>query len=129
MSLIHPAESAPEKLRTSAGDVISDDDERRWVYPRSAGLLGLQDQEAPNAADLFSGWRLIFEWMSEQHPLILVFEDLQRGLARLHRVPARLVARLCAVHADAEPRRAARPSTTSAPPWRAGSARTEESRG
>jgi class 3 adenylate cyclase/tetratricopeptide (TPR) repeat protein len=78
-----PTESAAEKLRTSVAEAVSDENERRWVYPRLASLLGLEDQEAPSAADLFSGWRLYFERMSEQHPLILVFEDVQWADAAL----------------------------------------------
>jgi class 3 adenylate cyclase/tetratricopeptide (TPR) repeat protein len=78
-----PAESAVAKLRTAVADAVADEAERRWVYPRLASLLALEDQETPSAADLFSGWRLYFERMSEQHPLILVFEDLQWADAAL----------------------------------------------
>src|SRR4029077_7898165 len=34
-------------------------------------------REAPDPADLFSGWRLFIERLATQHPVILVFEDLQ----------------------------------------------------
>src|SRR5262249_26165162 len=54
-----------------------DERERRLVEPRLAHLLGLEQRTAPDRADLFSGWRLFFERMSEIAPVVLVFEDLQ----------------------------------------------------
>src|SRR5207248_637185 len=45
--------------------------------PRLAHLLGLEQRTASDRADLFSGWRLFFERLSEHAPVILAFEDLQ----------------------------------------------------
>src|SRR5262249_9722391 len=42
-----------------------------------AHLLGLEQRTAPDRADLFSGWRLFLERMSEDAPVVLIFEDLQ----------------------------------------------------
>ncbi len=56
---------------------MSDERERRLVEPRLAHLLGLEQRTAADRADLFSGWRLFFERMSELAPVVLVFEDLQ----------------------------------------------------
>ena len=71
------AHSAREKLRATVAEFVSDERERRLVEPRLAHLLGLEQRTASDRADLFSGWRLFFERLSEQAPVILAFEDLQ----------------------------------------------------
>jgi class 3 adenylate cyclase/tetratricopeptide (TPR) repeat protein len=70
-------EAARGKLRAAIERWVSDERERRLIEPRLAHLLGLEARTAPDRADLFSGWRLFFERMSEQSPVVLVFEDLQ----------------------------------------------------
>jgi class 3 adenylate cyclase/tetratricopeptide (TPR) repeat protein len=72
-----PIPSAAAKLTEVVEDVTDDPAERRWIRPRLAALLGLEEQESTDAADLFSGWRLFFERLAQRHPVILVFEDLQ----------------------------------------------------
>ena len=67
----------------------------RWVEPRLAHLLGLAERHRADREDLFSAWRLFFERLADRGPVVLVFEDLHwadAGAARLHRVPARVVA-------------------------------------
>jgi class 3 adenylate cyclase/tetratricopeptide (TPR) repeat protein len=71
------ATSAREKLRATVAEFVPDERERRLVEPRLAHLLGLEQRTASDRADLFSGWRLFFERLSEQAPVILAFEDLQ----------------------------------------------------
>src|SRR3954470_17165899 len=80
-----PAASASAKLRACVAAHVPEDDERQWVLPRLASLLGLGDDDstATDAADLFSGWRLFFERMSQTHPVVLVFEDLHWADAAL----------------------------------------------
>ncbi len=56
---------------------MSDERERRLVEPRLAHLLRLDERPEADRADLFSGWRLFFERLSEEAPVILAFEDLQ----------------------------------------------------
>ena len=75
--------SAVAKLTAIVDQVVVDPAERRWVYPRLAALLGLEDQRSSDAMDLFSGWRMFFERMAEQSPVLLVFEDLQWADAAL----------------------------------------------
>jgi class 3 adenylate cyclase/tetratricopeptide (TPR) repeat protein len=74
-------EEAPETARAKLDDAVAqcvtDERERQLVVPRVAHLLGLEQRTAPDRADLFSGWRLFFERMSESAPVVLVFEDLQ----------------------------------------------------
>ena len=69
--------SARQKLSEAVALYVTDERERRLVEPRLAHLLGLEQRTAPDRADLFSGWRLFFERMSEDAPVVLIFEDLQ----------------------------------------------------
>jgi class 3 adenylate cyclase/tetratricopeptide (TPR) repeat protein len=69
--------SAREKLRAAVEQYVPDERERRLVEPRLAHLLRLEEREEADRADLFSGWRLFFERLSEESPVILAFEDLQ----------------------------------------------------
>ncbi|HUR50859.1 MAG TPA: adenylate/guanylate cyclase domain-containing protein, partial [Mycobacteriales bacterium] len=67
---------AAEKLAAVVDEMVLDPTERRWVYPRLAALLGLEEQRSADASDLFSGWRMFFERMADQNAVVLVFEDL-----------------------------------------------------
>jgi len=69
--------SALEKLRATIAEHIPDEDDRSFVEPRLAHLLGLEERTAPSREDLFAGCRLFFEQMAGQWPVALVFEDLQ----------------------------------------------------
>jgi len=62
---------------------LRDPDERAWVEPRLQQLLGLCDPEADERQNLFSAWRLFFERVAAQGPVVLVFEDLQWADASL----------------------------------------------
>ncbi|HZJ50915.1 MAG TPA: adenylate/guanylate cyclase domain-containing protein [Actinomycetota bacterium] len=68
---------AAPKLSAAVARYVSDPDERRWIEPRLASLLGLETRSGIEKEDLFSGWRLFFERLSEHAPTVLVFEDLQ----------------------------------------------------
>jgi class 3 adenylate cyclase/tetratricopeptide (TPR) repeat protein len=70
-------EPALAKLRASIDEHVPDPEERSWLEPRLAHLLGLAERTAPDREDLFSAWRLFFERLAEQGPAVLVFEDLQ----------------------------------------------------
>jgi tetratricopeptide (TPR) repeat protein len=71
------AESARAKLRATLSEYLDDADERSWVEPRLAHLLGLEDRGQGDQENLFPAWRILFERMSQQAPTMLVFEDLQ----------------------------------------------------
>ena len=75
--------SATAKLHASVEEHVSDPDERRWVEPRLAHLVGLEDRTARDKEDLFAAWRLFFERMSEVYPVVLSFEDMQWADASL----------------------------------------------
>jgi len=74
-------EDAPDealaKLRAMLEQRIEDAAERSWLEPRLAHLLGLAEHASGDRQDLFSAWRLFFERLAEQGPVVLVFEDLQ----------------------------------------------------
>ena len=76
-------ETALAKLTAAVEAYVSDPEERHWVEPRLAHLLGLEDRGASDPQDLVGAWRLFFERLSEQHPTVLVFEDLQWADAAL----------------------------------------------
>jgi class 3 adenylate cyclase/tetratricopeptide (TPR) repeat protein len=70
-------ESALAKLRSTVEDYLPDPEERTWVEPRLAHLLGLEDRTAREAEDLFSAWRLFFERLAARAPVLMTFEDMQ----------------------------------------------------
>jgi predicted ATPase/class 3 adenylate cyclase len=69
--------SAREKLRLALSEYILDADERAWVEPRLAHLLGLEEGAPGDQENLFSAWRILFERLADESPTVLVFEDLQ----------------------------------------------------
>ena len=78
------ADSAREKLTTGLAEFVLDDEERQWIEPRLAHLLGLEDErQTREKEDLFGAWRLFFERLSESAPVVLVFEDVQWADAAL----------------------------------------------
>jgi class 3 adenylate cyclase len=72
-----------QKLRTGLERWVSDPEERGWLMPRMATLLGIVDAISPGATfgreDLFSSWQLFFERLiSDGAPgVALLIEDLQ----------------------------------------------------
>ena len=72
-----PLDSAKRKLRASVEEIITDEEERAWVEPRLAHLLGLEERNLADPRDLYAAWRVYFERMAGQLTAVLVFEDLQ----------------------------------------------------
>ena len=75
--------AAGEKLEATLVEHVLDADERAFVKPRLAHLLGLEEHEARERQDLFAAWRLFFERVAETNPSVLVFEDMQWADASL----------------------------------------------
>jgi class 3 adenylate cyclase/tetratricopeptide (TPR) repeat protein len=75
--------SALAKLRTILEELVPDVEERRWVEPRLAHLIGLEERTARDQVDLFSAWRVFFERMAQIDATAMVFEDLQWADAAL----------------------------------------------
>ncbi|HEX6489053.1 MAG TPA: adenylate/guanylate cyclase domain-containing protein [Candidatus Dormibacteraeota bacterium] len=65
------------KLVEAVATFVADPDERAWVEPRLAHLLGLEERDGWEREELFSGWRLFIEGMAREAPVVLVFEDMQ----------------------------------------------------
>jgi class 3 adenylate cyclase/tetratricopeptide (TPR) repeat protein len=76
-------DSALAKLRGTLEEHLLDPDERRFVEPRLAHLLGLGDHESHDRQDLFAAWRLFFERLADVYPTVLAFEDMQWADASL----------------------------------------------
>jgi class 3 adenylate cyclase/tetratricopeptide (TPR) repeat protein len=76
-------ETALEKLRAAVEEHLTDPDERAFVEPRLAHLLGLAEHEVRDRQDLFAAWRLFFERLAEVYPTVLAFEDMQWADASL----------------------------------------------
>ena len=72
-----PPESARAKLHKSVEEFVPDAEERRWVEPRLAHLVGLEEGVAMDPRDLYAAWRFFFERLATQSLTVLVFEDLQ----------------------------------------------------
>ncbi|MGQ0670435.1 MAG: adenylate/guanylate cyclase domain-containing protein, partial [Actinomycetota bacterium] len=71
-----PIESR-RKLSEAVAQHLGDEDERRWVEPRLAHLLGLDERSPGEREELFSAWRCLFERIAERGTTAMVFEDLQ----------------------------------------------------
>ena len=69
--------TARPKLMAMLDEFITDADERRWIEPRIAGLLGLEELPSEGREELFSAWRTLFERIAARAPAVLVFTDLQ----------------------------------------------------
>jgi class 3 adenylate cyclase/tetratricopeptide (TPR) repeat protein len=69
--------SAKSKLHATLEELILDPEERAFLEPRLAHLLGLAEHQARDQQDLFAAWRLFFERLAESYPTVLAFEDMQ----------------------------------------------------
>jgi class 3 adenylate cyclase/tetratricopeptide (TPR) repeat protein len=69
--------AARAKLAAAVSEHLPDPEERSWVEPRLANLLGLAERTDTDRQDLFAAWRLFFERLADESPVVLVFEDLQ----------------------------------------------------
>jgi len=77
-----------DKLKAALERYIADDEERSWLLPRLAVLLGVADRIEVRPGELereslFAGWRLFIERLSEDSPVVLVLEDFQYADAGL----------------------------------------------
>ena len=68
--------SALPKLTASIQAHIPDEAERRFVGPRLAHLLALEEAGAGDQENLFAACRVYFERIADQGPSIMVFEDI-----------------------------------------------------
>ncbi len=69
--------SARAKLQEIVAETFADEADRRFVEPRLAHLLGLEEGIGYERDDLFAAWRLFFERLTETYPVVMAFEDMQ----------------------------------------------------
>jgi class 3 adenylate cyclase/tetratricopeptide (TPR) repeat protein len=68
--------SALAKLQATLTEYLLDEEERRFVEPRLAHLLGLEERQARGQEELYGAWRLFFERLADTDPVVMVFEDM-----------------------------------------------------
>ena len=82
-----PADAAATKLKQGLARCVPDPSERAYVGVRLARLLGVafagDGGESLSREELFAGWRLFFERLADQNPVVLVVEDAQHADAGL----------------------------------------------
>jgi len=71
------------KLHAAVEESIADPEERRFVEPRLAHLLGLEAAAPADRENLFSAWRLFYERLADEMPTVMVFEDMEWADASL----------------------------------------------
>jgi class 3 adenylate cyclase/tetratricopeptide (TPR) repeat protein len=71
------------KLERALEEHLPDPEERAFVEPRLAHLIGLTEHAARDKQDLFAAWRLFFERLADVYPTVLAFEDMQWADASL----------------------------------------------
>jgi class 3 adenylate cyclase/tetratricopeptide (TPR) repeat protein len=71
-------EAAASKLHESVALLLTDPAEAHWVESNLRPLTGLASDDSAGDARgaAFAAWRRFFEALTEQRPLVLVFEDL-----------------------------------------------------
>ena len=67
---------ARTKLRTAVAEYVPDPEEQRWIEPRLAGLLGLDEMPTGDRSELFAALRTFFHRVAETGTTVLLFEDL-----------------------------------------------------
>jgi class 3 adenylate cyclase/tetratricopeptide (TPR) repeat protein len=77
------ASAARAKLGAVVDEFVKDPEERRWIEPRLAHLLGLEERTGGKREDLFAAWRLFFERIARRDPVVMVFDDIQWADASL----------------------------------------------
>ena len=68
---------AMRQLAGTLREMVRDPDERQWLEPRIAVLLGREAAAAYDREELFAAWRRFFERVADRAPTVLVFEDVQ----------------------------------------------------
>ena len=64
------------RLRTTLAEYVTDSQDRAWMEPRLAGLLGVGELPAGDKSELYAAWRSFFEYVARRGTTVLVFEDL-----------------------------------------------------
>ena len=67
---------APAIAESKIEIVLPEGDERPWFHQRLLPLLGIEATSSAEREELFTAWRRFIEQIAEQHPTVLVFEDV-----------------------------------------------------
>ena len=67
---------APDVATAKLDAVLPEGEERPWFRQRLLPLLGIEATSTAEREELFTAWRRFLEHIAEQHPTVLVFEDL-----------------------------------------------------
>ena len=67
--------STRSKLSATLADYVADQDDRRWMEPRLAVLLGIEESVPGEREELYAAWRALFEGVAARRPVVLVFEE------------------------------------------------------
>lgn len=70
------ADEASARLATGLAEWVPDADERTRLAQALGALIGIAEPGLERE-ELFAGWRLFFERLSEHDPVVLAFEDMQ----------------------------------------------------
>src|ERR1700722_18141225 len=74
---VEDAATSLAKLQACLTDFVPDEEERQWILPHLAHLLGLGDVSSSNRDEIFSAWRMFFERIAVRGLTVLIFEALQ----------------------------------------------------
>jgi class 3 adenylate cyclase/tetratricopeptide (TPR) repeat protein len=78
-----PTQVAADKLAAGLEQWLSEPAEREYVHPRLSQLLGVDTLDGSGnqlgREELFAGWRLFFERLATDTPVVMVLEDLQHA--------------------------------------------------
>jgi class 3 adenylate cyclase/tetratricopeptide (TPR) repeat protein len=64
------------KIDDCLATYFTDDEERKWLKPHLAHLIGLEERADVDREQLFAAWRVFFEKIAEVATVIMIFEDL-----------------------------------------------------
>ena len=64
------------KLRTAVAEFAPDPEDQRWIEPRLAALIGLDEMPAGDRSELYAAMRSFFQKIAERGTVLMVFEDL-----------------------------------------------------
>jgi class 3 adenylate cyclase/tetratricopeptide (TPR) repeat protein len=70
-------DGATTKLHAAVTNLVSDAGESERIVQHLLPLVGIGGDTGASQSEAFAAWRHFFEAMAEQHPLVLVFEDVQ----------------------------------------------------
>ena len=81
------------RLRTVVTEFVAAEDDREWIEPRLAGLLGLIEMPEGSRSELFAALRTFVQAIAERGPTVMIFEDLHWADAGMVEFIAELVER------------------------------------